>query len=180
MTAPPLTRQQHLWSALLIVSSVALSLGFACATPFAAFAALAALSLPRNEALIASGGVWLANQAVGFGFLHYPWTANCLGWGVALGVGIIVAALAAREAAVRLAEAGTIAAGLAAFLAAFAAHQLFLLLVAATLLGGVEEFAPAIVGQILEVNAATFIGIAALGLLAQRAGLIGPMQRRAV
>lgn len=170
-------RHQHLWTALLIVGSVALSLGFACATPFAAFAALAALTLPRNEALLASGGVWLANQAVGFAFLHYPLTANCFGWAIALGIGIIVAALAAREVASRFAGAGTIAAGVGAFFAAFAAHQVSLLLIAATLLGGTAEFRPAIVAQIFAVNAPTFIGLAALGWLAERVGIIAPVRR---
>jgi hypothetical protein len=30
--------------------------------------------------------VWLANQAIGFGLLHYPWTASSFGWGVTIGV----------------------------------------------------------------------------------------------
>ncbi|HTV88137.1 MAG TPA: hypothetical protein VME41_03885 [Stellaceae bacterium] len=172
------TRRQHLWSVLLIVGSVALSVGFACATPFAAFAALAALTLPRNEALMAAGGVWLANQAVGFAFLHYPLTANCLGWGVALGVGIVIAALTAREVASRLANTGPIAVGIAGFLAAFLAHQMSLLVIAAALLGGVEAFQPAIVERIFAVNAAAFVGLAAAGWFAERAGIIAPAKRR--
>jgi hypothetical protein len=37
---------------------------------------------PRRLLLI--GLFWLANQTVGFGVLDYPWTADCLAWGVGL------------------------------------------------------------------------------------------------
>jgi hypothetical protein len=164
----------HLWLGLLVVGSVALSLGFACATPFAAFAALAAQTLPRNEAMLAAGGVWFANQAAGFLFLHYPWTANSLAWGVALGVAIIIAAAVARSAAYRLAPAGKITATAGGVVAAFAVHQVFLLGVAAALLGGSEDFAATIVAQIFAVTAATFVGFIVLGWLAGRIGLLAP------
>ena len=41
-----------------------LSLAFACATPFAAFAAAAACTLPRRDAVTLSVGAWLANQVL--------------------------------------------------------------------------------------------------------------------
>jgi hypothetical protein len=40
------------WFGLLISASVAFSLGLACATPFAAFGAAAALTLSRRDALV--------------------------------------------------------------------------------------------------------------------------------
>jgi hypothetical protein len=44
---------RHLfWLTLLVGASVAFSLGLACAIPFAAFAAAAALTLSRRDALI--------------------------------------------------------------------------------------------------------------------------------
>ena len=58
--------RRPLWIALLVGASVAFTLGFACATSLAAFAAIAALSMPRKDALLLIGLVWLANQAVGF------------------------------------------------------------------------------------------------------------------
>jgi hypothetical protein len=58
--------RRPLWIALLVAASVAFTLGFACATPLAAFAAIAALSMPRKDALLLIGLVWLANQAIGF------------------------------------------------------------------------------------------------------------------
>jgi hypothetical protein len=163
--------RQSSWLALLVGGSVALSLGFACATPFAAFAAAAALTLPRNDALLAVAGVWFANQAVGFLFLQYPLTADCFAWSVALGIGIGIAAILARSTADRLSFAGKIIASLSGFTAAFAGHQLFLWVLAATLLGGTEEFAPSIVAQIFAVNAATFIGLLALSWLADTSAL---------
>jgi hypothetical protein len=48
------------------------------------FAAIAALSMPRKDALLLIGLVWLANQAVGFSVLHYPLTPNCFAWASAL------------------------------------------------------------------------------------------------
>jgi hypothetical protein len=48
-------------------ASIAFSLGFACATPFAAFAAAASLIMNRRDAMLLVALVWLANQGVGFG-----------------------------------------------------------------------------------------------------------------
>ncbi|HEX2115207.1 MAG TPA: hypothetical protein VHM01_12445, partial [Alphaproteobacteria bacterium] len=73
------------WSTFLVVASTAGSVFFACATPFAALAAIAALTLPSRLALVTTMGVWLGNQAIGFLLLGYPVTANSLLWGLALG-----------------------------------------------------------------------------------------------
>lgn len=83
------------WAAFLVVASTAGSLFFACATPFAAIAAIAALTLPARLALVATMGVWLGNQAVGFLLLGYPFTASSLAWGPVLGGSAILAAAAA-------------------------------------------------------------------------------------
>ena len=72
--------------ALLTASSVALTLGFACALPLAAFATISALAFPPGAAISAVLAVWLANQIVGFGFLHYPIDASTIAWGFTLGV----------------------------------------------------------------------------------------------
>src|SRR5215470_851248 len=74
------------WIALLVAASIAFSLGFACATPFAAFAAAAALTMNRRSALLLVGLVWLANQGTGFIVLHYPWRTDSLAWGAGLGI----------------------------------------------------------------------------------------------
>jgi hypothetical protein len=88
------------WSAFLIVGSAVGSLALACATPFAALAAVAAATLPPRLALVTTMGVWLANQGIGFAVLGYPMTASSLVWGPVLGA----AALAATAAAVHVAS----------------------------------------------------------------------------
>jgi hypothetical protein len=74
------------WLAILIAASVSFSFGFACAVPFAALGAVAALTLPRQHAWLVLIATWFANQVIRFAALGYPWTANAIAWGVALGV----------------------------------------------------------------------------------------------
>ena len=71
-TTNALSRFATPWAGFLVAASAVGSLVFACATPFAAVAAVAAITLPLRPALAASVGVWLANQAVGYGLLAYP------------------------------------------------------------------------------------------------------------
>ena len=163
--------RRHLWLALLVAASVAFSLGFACATPLAAFAAAAALTLPRRDALLLTTAVWLANQLVGFAFLHYPWTASTFAWGIAIGAAALLAAEAARSAALGTVRAGAALASLAALLAAYAAYEAVLFAVAAAALGGVEDFVPAIVGWIFLINAAAFVALFVLNRLGRAVGL---------
>ena len=84
-TSYPQDWRRPFWLSLVVGASVAFSLGFACATPFAAFCAAAACTLPRRDAYYLTGAVWLASQVVGFAFLQYPWTADCLTWAAVLG-----------------------------------------------------------------------------------------------
>jgi hypothetical protein len=82
---------------LLTAASVALTLGFACAVPFAAFATISALLFHRNAANVTILSVWLANQVIGFAYLHYPADFSTLAWGAALG-GIALFQLAVARA----------------------------------------------------------------------------------
>jgi hypothetical protein len=95
-----------LWLALLTTASILATLATACATPFAALGALAALHLRRTEAIILTSAVWFASQVVGFGFLNYPHTLTTYAWGGAL----LIAAWASMAGAVtvtgRLRRAG--------------------------------------------------------------------------
>lgn len=70
----PDTTRRIAWIMFLTVASLAFSRVFASAAPFAALATLAALDVRRPDAYILTGLVWLANQAAGFGLLHYPRT----------------------------------------------------------------------------------------------------------
>jgi hypothetical protein len=161
-----------LWLALLVAASVVFSLGLACAVPLAAFAAAAALSLSRPDALLLIVLVWLANQLVGFTLLNYPWDASTLAWGAVLCVVAVLATLAGQWIAGRLANAPRAFTAAATFPAAFAVYEAALFAVSAAWLGGTEIYTAAIQGRIFAINAAAFVGLLALHRLASSAGLV--------
>jgi hypothetical protein len=144
----------------LAVASILFTLGFACAVPLAAFAAIAAVSFRRRDALLAIGAVWLANQVWGFAFMHYPLDAETFAWGGALGVIAALSCEAAGLAHRRLTAAMGL---LTAFLSAFVVYEGALILIDLTLASG--DFAPAVVARILLVNACAFGGLLAVKAL---------------
>ena len=73
-----------LWPAILALAAVGGSLALTCVAPFAAFAVATAGTLRLRSALGTMAVIWLANQAVGFGALGYPWTLNTVLWGLAM------------------------------------------------------------------------------------------------
>jgi hypothetical protein len=160
---------RHRWLALLVAASVVFSLGFACAAPLAAFSAAAALTFSYRNAVLLMMAVWLINQMIGYAVLDYPWTANSLAWGAALGIAAVLATLAARGAALRFYRAGQVLIPFLGFLTAFAVYEAALFAIAVALLGGKEGFAPAIVGRIFAINAVATVGLLVLTRL--RAGL---------
>ena len=169
----PLTVWRHwLWLAVLVGTSVAFTLSLACAVPLAAFAAAAALTLSRQDALVLVLAVWLANQLVGFTVLDYPWTASTFAWGAALGAVAILATLAGRWTVRRSMGRGRAVGYLATFLVAFAVYEAALFAVSATLLGGTEIYTAAIQGWILAVNSVAFVGLLVLHRLAVSAGFV--------
>lgn len=176
---PPLSAdwRRPLWLALLIAASIVFSLGLACAAPLAAFAALAALSLPRREAFWFIGAVWLANQAVGYAFLGYPVTANSLAWGVAIGAAAGLATLAALAVAPRLAGTSPVLGLASVFLAAFVVDQAAMLAAAVGGLGGVADFSPTIIGEVFAINLLAFVGLLAVNRLGAAIGLAGGRSR---
>jgi hypothetical protein len=167
------------WIALLVAASVAFTLGFACATPLAAFAAIAALSTPRKDALLLIGLVWLANQAIGFSVLHYPWTADCLAWGVGLGIVSVLATLGAEWAAKRFNHLGRFASAMA-FLAAFAIYEGLLFLTSIIVQSGVEDYTAAIVGRIFAINAFAFIALLVVNSIGVSAGIALEQRRQLI
>ena len=66
---------------------------------------------------------------------------------------------------------GAVAVALASFAGAFVVYEGGLFLVSATLLGGTEDFVPAIVAYILALNAGAFVGLLALHRLGIAIGL---------
>lgn len=154
------------WSAFLIVGSAVGSLALACATPFAALAAVAALTLPLRMALITSMGVWLANQAIGFGLLAYPMTASSLVWGPVLGASALAATAAAAHVA-GLFDRSDIRRWLAVFAAALVVQQALVL--AFGLLEGTSSLTVA--AGVSGMNVLWLVGLAAIHRLAS--GVVG-------
>jgi hypothetical protein len=151
-----------LWLGLLVAVTAVLTGVFTCITPFAAFAAVAATTLSRRDAVILAVIVWLTNQAVGFGVLSYPWTASTLAWGVAIGAAAVAGTLAAHGVVGRLGTLSPFARTVAAFGAAFGFYELTMYTLALSVLGGTRAFTPAIIGQVLLVNAVAVVGVAGL------------------
>jgi hypothetical protein len=158
-TTTGLARHAVPWAAFLVAASAIGSLVFACATPFAALAAVAAMTLPLRLAVMTSAGVWLANQAVGYGLLAYPVDASSLSWGLALGIASIAAAAAASAVLARLGERPEAARWVASFAAALLVHQA-ILFATSLLLGSGEGFTAAAVGGIATLNAIWTAGLA--------------------
>jgi len=178
---PHSTARRTAWVVLLAGAGVLTSFAFACATPFAALAALAALHLRRADAFGLVALAWLANQVIGYGFLNYPVTWDSLAWGVMIAVAAC-AALAAAEFADRApvrrrGAAGALAGHLAAVAAAFAAYEAVLF--GATAVLPVEDYAfsPAVVLLLLKINAVAFAGLWVLQSLGERFGLAVPALR---
>ena len=161
-----------LWFGLLVAVSAAITTVFTCVTPFAAFAVIAAVTVSRRDAVMLAVALWLTNQVVGFGVLHYPWTASTLAWGVALGGAAVIGTLAALWMFQRLGSLPTLAQSVAAFVASFVLYQLTLWAVAVSWLGGTDMFAPGIVSQVLVINAVTLIGLFALRQVVAGAALL--------
>jgi hypothetical protein len=148
--------------AALTVASVLFTVGFACAVPLAAFAAIAALSFGRCEALVAIGVVWLANQAWGFAFMNYPLDAETFAWGGALGV---IAALSCDAAGLAHRRLSGPLGLVAAFLSAFLVYEGALILIDLAIASGGDDFATSVVTRIFLINACAFGGLLAMKTL---------------
>lgn len=146
--------------ALLTVSCALASFAFACKTPFAAFAVVAAAMLPLRPALLVVTGAWLVNQTIGFGVLHYPIDAVTIAWGFVIGAAALVAT-AASSTVLRMLPQGRTPLVLALTLVcAYAAYE-FALLAATPFLGGEGAFTAAIVTRLGLLSAVWLAGLVA-------------------
>ncbi len=150
--------RRPLWIALIVSASVIVSLGFACAVPLAAFAAVAALTLPRRDAFVLVGLVWLANQLVGYTLLHYPWTVESFAWGAILGGVALLSTVAAQWTKEHLAQGHMIVAA-TAFVAAFAVYEGTLFVISLAIGSGLSNYTPSVVKRIFAINAAAFAAL---------------------
>jgi hypothetical protein len=160
--------------ALLTVSCALASFALACATPFAAFAVVAAAMLPLRPALLVVAGAWLVNQSIGFGVLHYPVDGSTIAWGFVIGAAALVAT-AVSSAVLRALPQGRTPLALALTLvAAYAAYELALL-AATPFLGGEGAFTAAIVTRIGLTSAVWLAGLVAACEIVR---LIAPFGRK--
>jgi len=169
--------KRAVWGFLILAGSVGFSFVFACATPFAALATLAALNMPRRDVFAVVGCAWLANQAIGYGLLHYPQTWDSFAWGGAIGIGAGLGAWAAAAAADRMQPAGKVPAIAAAFLAACLAYQAVMYVSGLVLPGG--GFSLAIVETVLTINAGALLGLLVAYRVAVAIGLVAASSRPA-
>ena len=159
--APVEPRHAPLFCFALLTAACALaSFAFACATPFAAFAVIAAAMLPLRPALLVVIGAWLVNQGIGFGALHYPVNGNTMLWGLAIGIAAL-AATAAAAVVIQLLPQSRFPLVLALALAsAYGAYEVALF-AATPFLGGAGAFTTAIITRIGLLNVGWLIGLAA-------------------
>jgi hypothetical protein len=159
--------------ALLTMSCTLASFALACATPFAAFAVVAAAMLPLRPALLVAAGAWLVNQMIGFGIHHYPIDASTMAWGFVIGVATL-GATAAAAVVLRALPANRTPLMLAlALVGAYAAYEL-VLFAATPFLGGAGAFTLAIVTRIGLSNMVWLIGLVAASEIAR---LLNPYRR---
>jgi hypothetical protein len=157
-----------LWIVLLTAASLATTLALACATPFAALAALAAVHMRRRDGIALMLLAWLASQLVGFLVLHYPHDVKTLCWGAGLGSAAIGALLGAALSLSWVDNASVAVRLAVAYLAGFVAFKA-VVLVWALFLGGVAiTLDPVIMLRQLFRDGAILIGLYALyrGLIA--------------
>jgi hypothetical protein len=161
------------WGGMLTVITVASTLAVACGTPFAALATLAALFLPRRDAFVLIAVNWLANQAIGFGLLHYPLNWDCYRGGINIGIAALVATTAALLAQGALRNVAATPRAIGSFAAAFITYEGILFLTSPA--GSGADFAAPVVLYILYVNAVAFVALLLLQTAAAAMGLISSM-----
>jgi hypothetical protein len=163
-----------LWIALLIAASTATTIALACATPFAALAALAAAHLAKRDGLILMALAWIVAQAIGFALHHYPQTPHTLAVAAALGGAALVATLVAY--AVERGQTGWPRLAIT-YVAAFVAFKGAVALAGVCLGGMSAGFAPAIVARQLLRDGAILIGLLALYHALVAIGLPAPRRQ---
>ena len=162
-----------LWVALVAVSSIVFSLALACATPFAAIAAVAATRMRRRDAFSLVAVTWFSNQAVGYLVLGYPRTWDSFAWGGAIGLAAGLATFAAMAATLRLRV--TLLPLATPFLAAFLSYEVVLFAMTAILPSGAAAFSIASVCKILAINLSALAVLLILHRLAAAIGLIAAL-----
>jgi hypothetical protein len=161
------------WGATVTVVCVLATLALACATPFAGLAALSAIFLRRRDAFVLIALNWVANQAIGFGLMHYPTTWSTFEGGLQIGIAAMASVGVSILVYRPLLKFGTALAVLGTLLAAFVANEAVLFVLA---LGGpfAGDFNVSIELYMLYLNGLALVGLLGLQALAMAVGLVAP------
>lgn len=154
------------WPAALSFGTVFGSLALACIFPFAAFAALAALTMKPRAGIALIAAVWAVNQATGFFLLSFPWDGQAIGHGIAILAATLLGFGAAKFLVSKL-QTGVVGRSLAALASAFAIYQIALRAYA-SVGGGAENFSAEIISAVALNDALWFAGLMALNILLAR------------
>lgn len=163
-----------LWIGFLTAATLLMTGVLACAVPFAALAALAALDTDRRDGLLLIGAVWLANQVYGFTVLGYPHEAQAYAWGVTMGIGAIAAYYAARIVVAPLAPRGPLLTAVGALAAAFATYQAAIFVGTLVLSHGEGAFRTDVVAYVALIEVVAFVALLATHRLAVATGFVEP------
>ncbi len=163
-----------LWIALLTGATLLATGVFACAVPFAALAAIAALDTERNDGLLLVVAVWLANQVYGFTMLGYPHEAQAYAWGVTMGLGAIAAYYAARAAVSALAPKSALLAVAVALPVAFAVYEAAIFIGTLSITRGEGAFNSDVIAYVSLVEVVAFGALLIAHRLAAAVGLVSP------
>jgi hypothetical protein len=148
-----------LFCLLLLTAACGLaSFAFACATPFAAFAALAGAMLPMSSALPVVVAAWIVNQAIGFGVLGYPVELKTFLWGFAIGAAALIATAVSALVLQLLTAIGRRVELALTLFAAYVAYEV-VLFAFTPVLGGAGAFTFTIVARIGSLNVLWMIGL---------------------
>ncbi|MEM6857255.1 MAG: hypothetical protein AAF559_05235 [Pseudomonadota bacterium] len=142
------------WAGLLALVTLSGTVVIACMMPFAAIAAISALSLSLRAGLGAVGLCWLGNQILGFGLMGYPWDTVTFAAGVSLLAASLAGFFVARQVSADLA----LPRSLGAFVLGFITYELVLLAYAFGF-GDLAMFSPRIVGLIAFNDALWFAAL---------------------
>lgn len=162
--------KRGLWIVLLTGATIIGSFIFACATPFPALGALSALFMRKRDAFALTLINWLANQIIGYGFLHYPQNFDSFAWGGVIGASALVGTAAAIGIRSLTARTGWAVSAVACFIAAFVAYEVALF-AATPFLGDDGGFTAKVIVYVLEVNGLAFAGLLVLQGLGASTGI---------
>jgi hypothetical protein len=169
MTRSDLGRRS-LWIALLTGATIIGSLIFACAAPFPALGALSALFMRKRDAFVLTSINWMANQIVGYGFLHYPQSLDSFAWGGIIGLSALAGTAVAIGTRSLSARAGWVASAVSSFIAAFVTYELALF-GATAFLSDDGGFTANVIVYVAEVNGFAFAGLLVLQGIGVSAGV---------